>query len=169
MTPAEIRSMSSERLKREWDADDRWAGIERGYGAEEVIRLRGSVEVEHSLARRGAEKLWRVLHTVLVPTGHFVRTLQAARLAADVCNVPTVLVARTDSLSATLLTSDVDERDREFITGERTPEGFFRVRDGLEPVIARMLAYAPHADVLWFETSTPDLDEALDFAAAIHA
>src|SRR5204862_491037 len=83
-TPAEIRSKSSERLKREWDADDRWAGIERGYGAEEVIRLRGSVEVEHSLARRGAEKLWRVLHTVLVPTGHFVRTLQAARLAADV-------------------------------------------------------------------------------------
>jgi isocitrate lyase len=106
---------------------------------------------------------------VLVPTGHFVRTLQAARLAADVCDVPTVLVARTDSLSATLLTSDVDERDREFVTGERTPEGFFRVRDGLEPVIARMLAYAPYADVLWFETSTPDLDEALEFAAAIHA
>jgi hypothetical protein len=90
-----------------------------------------------------------------------VRTLQAARLAADVCNVPTVLVARTDALSATLLTSDVDERDHEFITGERTPEGFFRVSDGLAPVIARMLAYAPYADVLWFETSTPDLDEAL--------
>jgi len=83
--------------------------------------------------------------------------------------VPTVLVARTDALSATLLTSDVDERDHAFITGERTPEGFFRVRDGLEPVIARMLAYAPYADVLWFETSTPDLDEALEFAAAIHA
>jgi isocitrate lyase len=98
-----------------------------------------------------------------------VRTLQAARLAADVCNVPTVLVARTDALSATLLTSDVDERDHEFITGERTPEGFFRVCDGLAPVIARMLAYAPYADVLWFETSTPDLDEALEFAAAIHA
>jgi isocitrate lyase len=106
---------------------------------------------------------------VLVPTAHFVRTLQAARLAADVCNVPTVLIARTDALSATLLTSDVDERDREFVTGERTPEGFFRVRDGLEPVIGRMLAYAPYADVLWFETSTPDLDEALEFAAAIHA
>jgi isocitrate lyase len=106
---------------------------------------------------------------VLVPTAHFVRTLQAARLAADVCGVPTVLVARTDALSATLLTSDVDERDREFVTGERTPEGFFRVRDGLEPVIARALAYAPYADVLWFETSTPDLGEALEFAQAIHA
>jgi len=106
---------------------------------------------------------------VLVPTGQFIRTLQAARLAADVSGVPSVLVARTDALSASLLTSDVDERDHEFISGERTPEGFFRVRDGLEPVIARMLAYAPYADVLWFETSTPDLDEALDFAAAIHA
>src|SRR5262245_49391031 len=303
MTPAEIRSGSSERLQRQWETDERWAGSERAYGADEVIRLRGSVEIEHSLARQGAEKLWRLLHTeshakalgaitgsqavqmvkaglkaiylsgwqvagdgnlaespypdqslypvnsvpavvrrinnalrradqiqwaegkgdvdwlvpivadaeagfggplnafelmksmieagaagvhfedqlssekkcghlggkVLVPTGHFIRTLQAARLAADVCNVPTVLVARTDSLSATLLTSDVDDRDHEFITGERTPEGFFRVRDGLEPVIARMLAYAPYADVLWFETSTPDLEEALEFAAAIHA
>ena len=303
MTPAEIRSMTTERLTRDWSSDERWAGIERRYGADDVIRLRGSVEVEHSLARQGAEKLWRLLHAethvpalgaitgnqavqmvkaglkaiylsgwqvagdgnlaespypdqslypansvpsvvrrinnallradqiqwtegkgdvdwlvpivadaeagfggplnafelmksmieagaagvhfedqlssekkcghlggkVLVPTGQFVRTLQAARLAADVCGVSTVLVARTDALSANLLTSDVDERDHEFITGERTPEGFFRVRDGLEPVIARMLAYAPYADVLWFETSTPDLEEALEFAAAIHA
>jgi isocitrate/methylisocitrate lyase len=302
MTPAEIRHLTTERLARAWGSDERWAGIERGYGAADVVRLRGSVEVEHSLARRGAEKLWHLLHgeshvpalgaitgsqavqmvkaglkaiylsgwqvagdgnlaespypdqslypvnsvpsvvrrinnallradqiqwaegkgdvdwlvpivadaeagfggplnafelmksmieagaagvhyedqlssekkcghlggKVLVPTGQFVRTLQAARLAADVCDVPTVLVARTDSLSATLLTSDVDERDREFVTGERTPEGFFRVRDGLEPVIARMLAYAPYADVLWFETSTPDLGEAIEFAAAIH-
>jgi isocitrate lyase len=105
---------------------------------------------------------------VLVPTAQFVRTLVAARLAADVCDVPTVLVARTDALSATLLTSDVDELDREFCTGERTVEGFFRVRDGLEPAIARSLAYAPYADVLWFETSTPDLDEAERFAAEIH-
>jgi isocitrate lyase len=302
MTPAEIRSMSTERLTRAWSSDGRWAGIERGYGADEVIRLRGSVAVEHSLARRGAEKLWQLLQgeshvpalgaitgsqavqmvkaglkaiylsgwqvagdgnlaespypdqslypvnsvpsvvrrinnallradqiqwaegkddvdwlvpvvadaeagfggplnafelmksmieagaagvhyedqlssekkcghlggKVLVPTAQFVRTLQAARLAADVCDVPTVLVARTDALSATLLTSDVDERDHEFVTGERTPEGFFHVRDGLEPVVARMLAYAPYADVLWFETSTPDLGEALEFAAAIH-
>jgi isocitrate lyase len=106
---------------------------------------------------------------VLVPTGHFIRTLVAARLAADVCDVPTVLVARTDALSAKLLTSDVDERDREFLTGERTPEGFFRVHDGIAAPIARALAYAPYADLLWLETSTPDLEEAAAFAEAVHA
>jgi isocitrate lyase len=105
---------------------------------------------------------------VLVPTSQFIRTLTAARLAADVLNVPTVLVARTDALSANLLTSDIDERDASFTTGERTGEGFFRIQDGLEAAIARSLAYAPYADVLWFETSTPDLDEAKEFAAAIH-
>jgi isocitrate lyase len=281
---------------------DRWRGIERPYGAEEVVRLRGSVEIEHTLARLGAEKLWRLLHEedyvaalgaltggqavqmakaglkaiylsgwqvaadgnlaghtypdqslypsnsapalvrrlnnalvradridraeglddvdyllpivadaeagfggalnafelmtqmieagaagvhfedqlaaekkcghlggkVLVPTSQFIRTLAAARLAADVAGVPTILVARTDALSATLLTSDADERDAEFLTGERTAEGFHRVRPGLEAPIARSLAYAPYADVLWFETSTPDLDEAERFAEAIH-
>src|SRR5581483_10029948 len=105
---------------------------------------------------------------VLVPSSQFVRTLVAARLAADVLDVPTLLVARTDALSAALLTSDVDDRDREFVTGERTPEGFFRVRDGIEAAIARGLAYAPYADVLWFETSTPDLGEAREFAQAVH-
>jgi isocitrate lyase len=105
---------------------------------------------------------------VLVPTGHFVRTLNAARLAADVLDVPTVLVARTDALSAALLTSDVDEYDREFVTGERTAEGFFRVRDGIDAAIARGLAYAPYADLVWFETSTPDLDEAREFAESMH-
>ena len=106
---------------------------------------------------------------VLIPTSQFVRTLVAARLAADVLGVPAVLVARTDALSATLLTSDVDERDREFLTGERTPEGFFYVEPGIEAPIARALAYAPYADVLWCETSTPDLDEAAAFAEAVHA
>ncbi len=106
---------------------------------------------------------------VLVPTSQFVQTLVAARLAADVLDVPTVLVARTDALSATLLTSDVDERDREFLTGERTPEGFFHVAPGIEAPIARALAYAPYADLLWCETSTPDLDEAAQFAEAVHA
>jgi isocitrate lyase len=106
---------------------------------------------------------------VLVPTSQFVRTLVSARLAADVLDVPTVLVARTDALSATLLTSDVDERDREFLTGERTSEGFFRITPGIEAPIARALAYAPYADVLWCETSTPDLDEAAQFAEAVHA
>jgi isocitrate lyase len=105
---------------------------------------------------------------VLVPTSQFVRTLVAARLAADVTGVPTLLVARTDALSANLLTSDVDERDAEFCTGERTSEGFYRVRDGIEPTIARGLAYAPYADLVWFETSRPDLDEAERFAAALH-
>jgi isocitrate lyase len=105
---------------------------------------------------------------VLVPTSQFVRTLAAARLAADVLNVPTVLVARTDALSASLLTSDVDDADAPFVTGERTGEGFYRVRDGLDSAIARSLAYAPYADVLWFETSTPDLGEAREFAQAIH-
>ena len=106
---------------------------------------------------------------VLVPTGQFIRTLVSARLAADVLDVPTILVARTDALSATLLTSDVDERDREFVTGERTPEGFFRLRPGIEAPIARALAYAPYADLLWLETSTPDLEEAAAFAEAVHA
>src|SRR5436309_2215237 len=105
---------------------------------------------------------------VLVPTQQFVRTLNAARLAADVCGVPTVLVARTDALSAALLTSDVDEYDREFVTAERTAEGFYRVRDGIDAAISRGLAYAPHADLVWFETSTPDLGEAREFAEAIH-
>ena len=106
---------------------------------------------------------------VLVPTSQFVRTLVAARLAADVAGVPTVLVARTDALSATLLTSDADPQDAQFLTGERTSEGYYRVRPGLEPVIARSLAYAPFADALWFETSTPDIRQAEAFAQAIHA
>ena len=105
---------------------------------------------------------------VLVPTQQFIRTLTAARLAADVCDVPTLIVARTDSLSATLLTSDVDERDHQFISGERTPEGYFVVESGLEAAIARGLAYAPYADLIWFETSTPDMGEAREFAEAIH-
>ncbi|HEU5361943.1 MAG TPA: isocitrate lyase [Gaiellaceae bacterium] len=290
------------RLEAEWAADERWAGVTRTYTAEEVVRLRGSVVPECTLARLGAERLWRLLTDggyvnalgaltggqavqmvkaglraiylsgwqvaadanlagatypdqslypansvpqvvrrlsnallradqvdwaegrngtdwltpivadaeagfggalnafelmramieagaagvhfedqlaaekkcghlggkVLVPTAQFVRTLVAARLAADVLGVPTVLVARTDALSATLLTSDVDEHDQRFVTGERTSEGFYRVTDGLDAAIARSLAYAPYADVLWFETSTPDLGEAREFAQAIH-
>jgi isocitrate lyase len=289
-------------LERRWAGDERWAGIERPYSAEDVVRLRGSVRVEHSLARHGAELLWERLHAdehvaalgalsggqavqmvkaglkaiylsgwqvaadanlgehvypdqslypatsapalvrrlnnalrradqiewseggeerewlvpivadaeagfggalnafeimkgfveagaagvhyedqlasekkcghlggkVLVPTNQFIRTLAAARLAADVLDVPTVLFARTDALAATLLTSDVDERDAGFTTGARTAEGFFRVESGLDSAIARALSYAPYADVLWCETSTPDLEEAEAFAAAVH-
>ena len=287
---------------RKGTASARWDGIERPYTSEDVERLRGSVQVEHTLARLGAERLWELLqhedyvpalgaltggqavqmvkarlkaiylsgwqvaadanlagqtypdqslypsnsgpalvkrlnnallradqiHTaegdlethwlapivadaeagfggplnafevmkamieagaagvhfedqlssekkcghlggkVLVPTNQFVRMLVAARLAADVCGVSTVLVARTDALSAKLLTSDADPADEPFLTGERTAEGFFCVRDGLEPAIARGLAAAPYADLVWFETSTPDLDEAREFADAIH-
>ena len=289
-------------LERQWRDDDRWSGIERTYTAEDVVRLRGSVVEEHTLARLGAERLWQLIRgenpvralgaltggqavqmaragleaiylsgwqvaadanlagatypdqslypvnrapavvrrlnnallradqidwaegrngthwlapiladaeagfggplnayelmralidagaagvhyedqlasekkcghlggKVLVPTQQFIRTLNAARLAADVCGVPTVLVARTDALSAALLTSDVDEYDRDFVTGERTAEGFYRVRDGIDAAISRGLAYAPYADLVWFETSTPDLGEAREFAEAIH-
>jgi isocitrate lyase len=298
---ARIHSEAAE-LAQRWAEDSRWAGILRTYEAEDVVRLRGSVTPEHTLARLGAERLWQLLadedyvaalgalsggqvvqmvraglkavylsgwqvaadanlagHTypdqslypvnsvpavvrrlnnallrcdqidwaegrngtdwlapivadaeagfggalnsfelmksmiesgaagvhfedqlasekkcghlggkVLVPTSHFVRTLTAARLAADVLGVPTVLIARTDALSASLLTSDVDPADAAFLNGERTSEGFFRVRDGLEAAIARSLAYAPYADVLWFETSMPDMGEARAFAEEIH-
>ncbi|EYF01465.1 isocitrate lyase [Chondromyces apiculatus] len=105
---------------------------------------------------------------VLIPTGQFIRTLTAARLAADVMGVPTLVVARTDADSAKLLTSDVDPRDRPFLTGERTPEGFFRFKSGIEAAIARGCAYAPHADMIWCETSTPDLKEARQFAEGVH-
>ena len=292
----------ADRLSAHWRGDRRWQGIERTYTAEQVVRLRGSVVPEQTLARLGAERLWELLRQdapvralgamtggqavqmvkagleavylsgwqvaadgnlagqtypdqslypvssapalvkrinnallradqidwseghngtywlapiladaeagfggplnayelmramieagaagvhyedqlasekkcghlggkVLVPTSQFVRTLNAARLAADVLDVPTVLVARTDALSAALLTSDIDEYDRDFVTGERTAEGFFRVRDGIDAAISRSLAYAPYADLLWFETSTPDLGEAHAFAEAIH-
>ncbi len=106
---------------------------------------------------------------VLVPTAQHIRALLAARLAADVMEVPTVIVARTDANAATLLTSDIDERDRRFVTGERTPEGFYRVEDGLDAALARGLSYAPSCDMIWCETARPDLDEARKFAEAIHA
>ena len=106
---------------------------------------------------------------VLVPTSQFIRTLTAARLAADVCDVPTIIIARTDANSAKLITSDIDERDHQFMTGERTAEGFYKISGGLDMGIARGLAYAPYADLLWLETSTPSLEEAQKFADAIHS
>jgi len=105
---------------------------------------------------------------VLLPTSQFIKTLKAARLAADVMNVPTVLIARTDADSAKLLMSDIDSYDHEFLTGERTSEGFYRISGGIDCAISRGLAYAPYADLLWCETSTPDLNEAKKFADAIH-
>ncbi|MFB7540091.1 isocitrate lyase [Streptomyces zaomyceticus] len=301
---AESTTRAAEQLARRWATDPRWAGIERTYTAEDVVRLSGSVREEHTLARRGAERLWRQLHEldyvhalgaltggqavqqiraglqaiylsgwqvaadanqaghtypdqslypvnsvpqvvrrinnallradqiataeggsdgtdwlapivadaeagfggplnafeltkamiaagaagihyedqlasekkcghlggkVLVPTAQHIRTLNAARLAADIADTPTLIVARTDALAANLLTSDVDERDARFATGERTAEGFYRVQNGMAPVIARGLAYAPYADLIWVETGTPDLAQAREFAEAIHA
>lgn len=106
---------------------------------------------------------------VLIPTGQHIRTLNAARLAADVAGVPSIIIARTDALAATLLTSDVDERDRRFLTGTRTADGFYEVQNGIDPVIARGHAYAPYADLLWVESSEPDLELARRFAESIHA
>src|SRR6202045_3842820 len=289
--------------KLDWNSDARWAGITRPYTVQDVERLRGSLHIECTLARHGAERLWHLLHTeshvaalgamrgnraiqqvkaglqaiyvsgwqvaadandvgqmypdqslypadsvpnvvrrinhaltradqihhaegkngmqwfaplvadaeagfggnlnafelmkamieagaacvhfedqlssakkcghlagkVLVPTVEAIHKLVAARLAADVMGVPTLILARTDADSATLLTSDIDPRDREFITGERTAEGFFRIRGGIESAIARGLAYAPYVDLIWCETSKPDLAEAREFAEGIHA
>jgi isocitrate lyase len=291
-----------EQLEREWRENSRWQGITRPYSAADVVRLRGSVQIEYTLAKLGAQRLWDLMHTepyvaalgaltgtqavqmvqaglkaiylsgwqvaadanlsmqtypdlslyplnsvpavvkrinnafrredekqhalgrndiywyapivadgeagfggvlhtfeltkalieagaagvhyedqlasakkcghlggkVLVPTREFIQKLVAARFAADVMGVPTILIARTDALNATLLTSDIDPYDQPFLTGERTYEGFYVVRNGIEAAIARGLAYAPYADLLWFETSTPDLNEARQFAEAIH-
>jgi isocitrate/methylisocitrate lyase len=151
------------------------ADAEAGFGgplnAYELMRAMieaGAAGVHYEDQLASEKKCGHLGGKVLVPTSQFVRTLNAARLAADVCDVPTVLVARTDALSAALLTSDIDDYDRDFVTGERTNEGFFRVRDGIDAAIARGLAYAPYADLIWFETSTPDLGEARAFADAIH-
>ncbi|WP_326569096.1 isocitrate lyase [Amycolatopsis rhabdoformis] len=290
-------------LAEQWKTDSRWAGVQRSYSAADVVKLRGSVVEEHTLARCGAERLWELLHTedyvnslgaltgnqavqqvraglkaiylsgwqvaadanlagqtypdqslypansvpavvrrinnalgradqinwaegntdidwfapivadaeagfggplnafelmkgmiaagaagvhwedqlasekkcghlggkVLIPTKQHERTLNAARLAADVLNVPTLVVARTDAQAATLLTSDVDERDQKYLTGGRTAEGFYEVNNGIEPCIDRGLAYAQYADLLWMETSTPDLEIARKYAEAIKA
>jgi isocitrate lyase len=293
---------ATEQLERDWRENPRWQGITRPYSAADVVRLRGSVQIEYTLAKLGAQRLWELMHTepyvaalgaltgtqavqmvqaglkaiylsgwqvaadanlsmqtypdlslypvnsvpavvkrinnafrredekqhaqgrndiywyapivadgeagfggvlhtfeltkalieagaagvhyedqlasakkcghlggkVLVPTREFTQKLIAARFAADVMGVPTILIARTDALNATLLTSDIDPYDQPFLTGERTYEGFYVVRNGIEAAIARGLAYAPYADLLWFETSTPDLNEARQFAEAIH-
>src|SRR5271154_2722379 len=304
----EASNEASNKTMSDWSSNARWSGITRTYSHEDVLRLRGSVQIEHTLARLGAERLWKLMHEkefvpalgaitgnqaiemvqagllaiygsgwqvaadgnsagdvypdqslypcdsapklvarlnralqradqidsverkgadgngsgtywfapivadaeagfggslnayelmkamieagaagvhfedqlssakkcghlggkVVVPTREFIEKLTAARLAADVCGVPTVLIARTDANSAGLLLSDADPRDREFVHGERTPEGFFQFRGGIDAAIARGLAYAPYADMLWCETSTPDLAEARKFADAIH-
>ena len=160
---------------RDWFAPivaDAEAGFGGALNAHELMKsmIEAGAAAVHFEDQLAAEKKCGHLGgKVLVPTAQFVRTLVSARLAADVMGVPTVLVARTDANSAQLLTSDVDPQDHPFLTGERTQEGFFHIRGGLDQAIARGLAYAPYADVLWCETSHPDLDEARRFAEAIHA
>jgi len=150
------------------DAEAGFGGPLQAYELMRAMIEAGAAGVHYEDQLAAEKKCGHLGGKVLVPTAQFIRTLTAARLAADVAGVPTVLVARTDALSATLLTSDIDPTDQEFLTGERTPEGFFRVRPGLEPVVARALACAPYADVIWFETSTPDMGEAREFAEAVH-
>jgi isocitrate lyase len=150
------------------DAEAGFGGVLNAFELMKGMIEAGAAGVHYEDQLASEKKCGHLGGKVLVPTKQFVRTLTAARLAADVLGVPTVLVARTDSLSATLLTTDVDPEDAEFLTGERTPEGFFSVREGLDAAIARSLAYAPYADVLWFETATPDMGEARAYAEAIH-
>ena len=151
------------------DAEAGFGGPLNAYELMKAMVEAGAAGVHFEDQLASEKKCGHMGGKVLVPTSQFIRTLLAARLATDVMNVPTILVARTDANSANLLTSDIDPRDQEFITDERTSEGFFRIRGGLEAAIARGLAYAPYADLLWCETSTPDLEEARTFAEAIHA
>jgi isocitrate lyase len=184
--PALVRRLNNALLRAdqihaaEGDTDTYWlapivADAEAGFGgplnAFEVMKSfieAGAAGVHFEDQLSSEKKCGHLGGKVLVPTAHFLRMLAAARLAADVCGVPTVLVARTDALSATLITSDADPADEPFLTGERTPEGFFRVREGLDAAVARGRAAAPYADLVWFETSTPDMGEAREFAQAVH-
>lgn len=150
------------------DAEAGFGGALNAYEIMQSFIEAGAAAVHFEDQLSSEKKCGHLGGKVLVPAAQHVRTLVAARLAADVAGVPTLVVARTDALGARLLTSDVDERDAEFCTGERTAEGFYRVRDGIEAAIARGLAYAPYADLIWCETATPDLAQAEAFAAAIH-
>lgn len=151
------------------DAEAGFGGSLNAYELMKAMIEAGAAGVHFEDQLSSAKKCGHLGGKVVVPTREFIEKLVAARLAADVCGVPTILIARTDANSAGLLLSDADPRDREFTFGERTPEGFYQFRGGIDAAIARGLAYAPYADVLWCETSTPDLAEARKFADAIHA
>ena len=151
------------------DAEAGFGGVLNAYELMKAMVEAGAAAVHYEDQLASEKKCGHLGGKVLVPSQQFCNTLSSARLAADVLGVPSLIIARTDALGANLLTSDIDERDQEFTTGERTPEGFFRVNESLEQAISRGLAYAPFADVIWCETSKPDLEEARQFAAAIHA
>ena len=151
------------------DAEAGFGGLLNAYELMKHMILRGAAGVHFEDQLASLKKCGHLGGKVLVPTSEFVTKLVAARLAADVCGVDTILLARTDALSATILANDIDPYDREFVVGARTLEGFISVRPGIEQAIARALAYAPYADALWFETGKPDMREAARFAEAIHA
>jgi isocitrate lyase len=171
----QIERAEGSETSREWlvpivaDAEAGFGGPLNAFELMKAMIEAGAAGVHFEDQLSSEKKCGHLGGKVLLPTGQFIRTLVAARLAADVLDVPTILVARTDADSAKLLTSDIDARDQAFLTGERTPEGFFRITGGIEMAIARGLAYAPYADLIWCETSTPDLEEAKQFAEAIHA
>ncbi|MGA3116037.1 MAG: isocitrate lyase [Syntrophobacteraceae bacterium] len=151
------------------DAEAGFGGILNSFELMKAMIEAGAAAVHLEDQLSSAKKCGHLGGKVIIPTSEAVKKLIAARLAADICGVPTILIGRTDANSATLLANDVDERDRPFITGTRTAEGFYTVRNGIEPSIERALAYAPYADILWCETSEPDLEEAGRFAEAVHA
>ena len=151
------------------DAEAGFGGLLNAYELMKHMILRGAAGVHFEDQLASLKKCGHLGGKVLVPTSEFITKLVAARLAADVAGVDTILIARTDALSATILANDIDEHDREFIIGDRTHEGFIRVRPGIDQAISRGLSYAPYADLLWFETGKPDMQEARQFAEAIHA
>ncbi len=165
---------AEDKLSRDWlvpivaDAEAGFGGPLNAFELTKSLIEAGAAGIHYEDQLSSEKKCGHLGGKVLIPTSHFLRTLVAARLAADVLDVPTVIVARTDAQSAQLLTSDVDPRDQVFCTGERTEEGFFRIPGGLDMAIARGLAYAPYADLIWCETSTPDLKDARRFAEGIH-
>ena len=151
------------------DAEAGFGGALNAYELQKAMIAAGAAGVHWEDQLASEKKCGHLGGKVLIPTNQHIRTLTSARLAADVANVPSVIIARTDAEAATLITSDVDERDRPFITGERTAEGFYNVKNGIEPCIARAKAYAPYADLIWMETGTPDLEYAKQFAEAVKA
>jgi isocitrate lyase len=151
------------------DAEAGFGGNLNAYELMRAMIVAGAAGVHFEDQLASAKKCGHMGGKVLVPTSEFVQKLQAARLASDAMDVPTVIIARTDALGAYLITSDIDERDRVFCSGERTSEGFYRCKGGIEVAIARGLSYAPHADLVWFETGEPNLEEARQFAQALHA
>ncbi|GAB3181266.1 isocitrate lyase [Nesterenkonia halophila] len=175
MRADQIEHLEGERSVDDWlvpiiaDAEAGFGGPLNAYELMKQMISAGAAAVHWEDQLASEKKCGHLGGKVLVPTGQHIRTLQAARLAADVADVPSLLIARTDAEAATLITSDIDERDAQFLTGERTAEGFYKVRSGIEPSIARAKAYAPYADLIWMETGTPDLEAARHFAEEVKA